>query len=119
MLISTVKGRHLNMAVFGDSVTTGAPAGLQRNCRFRFPSLVVDGYSHSNDIGSVCLLFSAPQSTVADRDCCNVMCKCSGPEGTPGRPGETGIKVSALHMHIYTFIPNLLNISGDDSVFVL
>ncbi|XP_023137697.2 collagen alpha-6(VI) chain-like isoform X2 [Amphiprion ocellaris] len=31
-------------------------------------------------------------STVADRECCKVMCKCTGHEGGPGSPGLPGIK---------------------------
>ncbi|XP_070768097.1 collagen alpha-6(VI) chain-like [Enoplosus armatus] len=30
--------------------------------------------------------------TVSDRECCNVMCKCSGHEGDRGSPGEPGTK---------------------------
>ncbi|XP_051812864.1 collagen alpha-6(VI) chain-like isoform X1 [Acanthochromis polyacanthus] len=30
--------------------------------------------------------------SVADRECCNVLCKCFGTEGMPGPPGEPGIK---------------------------
>ncbi|KAM9782555.1 collagen alpha-6(VI) chain-like [Neosynchiropus ocellatus] len=33
--------------------------------------------------------------TVADRECCNVMCKCKGPKGGPGSPGTRGEKGSA------------------------
>ncbi|MEQ2235027.1 hypothetical protein ILYODFUR_037441, partial [Ilyodon furcidens] len=31
-------------------------------------------------------------SSVADRVCCNVSCKCSGPPGPRGPPGPSGVK---------------------------
>lgn len=33
------------------------------------------------------------QDTVAERECCNVMCKCTGHEGIRGNRGRPGTKV--------------------------
>uniref|UniRef100_A0A3B5PUM2 VWFA domain-containing protein n=1 Tax=Xiphophorus maculatus TaxID=8083 RepID=A0A3B5PUM2_XIPMA len=40
------------------------------------------------------LLYDLLQSSVADRVCCNVSCKCSGPPGPRGPPGQPGTKGS-------------------------
>lgn len=37
------------------------------------------------------------QDTVSDRECCNVMCKCSGHEGVRGNRGPPGSKVTTTH----------------------
>ncbi|XP_053699895.1 collagen alpha-6(VI) chain-like isoform X1 [Synchiropus splendidus] len=44
------------------------------------------------DMPSVGSVIQDQIHTVADRECCNVMCKCAGPKGVPGSPGTAGEK---------------------------
>uniref|UniRef100_A0A8C5DBC7 VWFA domain-containing protein n=1 Tax=Gouania willdenowi TaxID=441366 RepID=A0A8C5DBC7_GOUWI len=54
------------------------------------------------------LLFDSPQSAVADRECCNVTCKCQGPDGERGDPGKQGSKfgwVWSNSMWVWSMLP--------------